>query len=224
MSFGEILRSRRKALQLTQQALADQLHVTRQTLSRWENNLSYPNLDTLVTLSNLLNITLDQLLKGDENSMVTSLSHDIRYKKRYQHILIVLVSFLTLILLWFILLGFGRYTQNIWIDRTNPFLTIQYGYAPLPNTSGNQYSHKIDTFVSDDPFGHGSWLQFTVGNREPKQNWALVAHKGSYVYNVRLVTHKQIPLQMREQAGKYFSYNAKAEPRVAKEMSWWPFN
>ncbi|MDG2981929.1 helix-turn-helix domain-containing protein, partial [Latilactobacillus curvatus] len=37
---------KRKELHLTQQQLADKLHVTRQTLSRWENNLSYPNLDT----------------------------------------------------------------------------------------------------------------------------------------------------------------------------------
>lgn len=42
---------KRKELHLTQQQVADQLHVTRQTLSRWENNLSYPNLDTLVNLS-----------------------------------------------------------------------------------------------------------------------------------------------------------------------------
>lgn len=43
-----------KKKHLTQQQLADKLHVTRQTLSRWENNLSYPNLDTLVNLSEFL--------------------------------------------------------------------------------------------------------------------------------------------------------------------------
>lgn len=41
--------------------MADKLHVTRQTLSRWENNLSYPNLDTLVNLSEFLAVPLDIL-------------------------------------------------------------------------------------------------------------------------------------------------------------------
>ncbi|MCS8623036.1 helix-turn-helix transcriptional regulator [Lactiplantibacillus plantarum] len=47
MQFANVLRKKRKELHLTQQQLADKLHVTRQTLSRWENNLSYPNLDTV---------------------------------------------------------------------------------------------------------------------------------------------------------------------------------
>ncbi|WP_308723599.1 helix-turn-helix domain-containing protein [Lactiplantibacillus plantarum] len=48
LQFANVLRRKRKELHLTQQQLADQsLHMTRQTLSRWENNLNYPNLDTL---------------------------------------------------------------------------------------------------------------------------------------------------------------------------------
>ncbi|WP_282802584.1 helix-turn-helix transcriptional regulator, partial [Secundilactobacillus kimchicus] len=51
MKFSDILKSKREALDLTQQALADQIYVTRQTVSRWENDLAYPNLDTLIELS-----------------------------------------------------------------------------------------------------------------------------------------------------------------------------
>ena len=61
MQFANVLRKKRKELHLTQQQLADKLHVTRQTLSRWENNLSYPNLDTLVNLSEFLAVPLDIL-------------------------------------------------------------------------------------------------------------------------------------------------------------------
>ena len=56
MEFANVLRKKRKERHLTQQELADQLHVTRQTLSSWENNLSYPNLDTLVSLSDFFAI------------------------------------------------------------------------------------------------------------------------------------------------------------------------
>lgn len=44
MEFSKVLKKRRKELQITQQALADRLFVTRQTVSRWENGLSYPQL------------------------------------------------------------------------------------------------------------------------------------------------------------------------------------
>ena len=43
MSFGEQILSRRKELGLTQQNVANELHITRQTLSKWENNKSYPD-------------------------------------------------------------------------------------------------------------------------------------------------------------------------------------
>ncbi|WP_308718714.1 helix-turn-helix domain-containing protein [Lactiplantibacillus plantarum] len=76
MQFANVLRKKRKELHLTQQQLADKLHVTRQTPSRWENNLSYPNLDTLVNLSEFLAVPLDILLKGDGNLMVNKISQD----------------------------------------------------------------------------------------------------------------------------------------------------
>ena len=53
MSFGEQILSRRKELGLTQQNVANELHITRQTLSKWENNKSYPDLKLLLALSAL---------------------------------------------------------------------------------------------------------------------------------------------------------------------------
>ncbi|MFT8424541.1 MAG: helix-turn-helix transcriptional regulator [Liquorilactobacillus sp.] len=98
MEFHNILRNKRKDFNLTQQELADQLHVTRQTLSRWENDLSYPNLDTLIQLGEILDIPLDNLLKGGENQMVKQLSNDVRDKKKYGLYLRIILSFLILLI------------------------------------------------------------------------------------------------------------------------------
>lgn len=106
---------KRKELHLTQQQLADQLHVTRQTLSRWGNNLSYPNLDTLVNLSEYLTIPLDILLKGDENPMVNKISQDVRDKRKYKRYLLIILVILILLFSWLSILGYGRATQNEWI-------------------------------------------------------------------------------------------------------------
>lgn len=65
MNFGETLQSLRKNQGLTQEALGEQLHVTRQTVSNWETGKNYPDLELLVALSNLFDVSLDVLLKGD---------------------------------------------------------------------------------------------------------------------------------------------------------------
>lgn len=224
LEFANTLRQKRKSLNITQQELADQLHVTRQTLSRWENNLSYPNLDTLVALSELLEIPLDTLLKGGESTMITKISQDVRDKHRYKNYLIGILSILMLFFLWIGILGYGRATQNETIDRFNPFLKTQYGYTILPKEHRNS-TKRVDAYVSDSPFGNGSWLKFYTGEYDSKNRWALVAHKGSYVSHVRLISNHQIPQVMREQAGTYYiPYNRKAGPRIDKTIRWWPFD
>ncbi|MGX7264297.1 helix-turn-helix transcriptional regulator [Enterococcus crotali] len=66
MKIGKLLKESRERKKLTQQELADTFHVTRQTVSRWENEQSYPNLDTLVELSFFFDFSLDEILKGDD--------------------------------------------------------------------------------------------------------------------------------------------------------------
>ncbi|CAH0415837.1 helix-turn-helix transcriptional regulator [Periweissella fabaria] len=226
MEFANNLRTTRKALNITQQELADQLHVTRQTLSRWENNQSYPNLDTLVQLSDLLAIPLDSLLKGGDNPMVTKISHDVRTKKRYQRYLLIIASSLLLIVIWLGTLGYGRANQIQQIDRINPFLTPQVGYAILPPTPARDKNGlKVDAFVADDPFGNGAWLNFYTGQYTPSNQWTLVEHKGSYIKHVRLIKQQTIPKIMQLQVGTHFiKYNAQVEPRINKSKPWLPFN
>lgn len=75
MTIGERLQARRKDLGLTQQEVADSLHVTRQTISNWEVGKNYPDLQSIIDLSDLYQISLDLLLKGDKNVM-KKLNHD----------------------------------------------------------------------------------------------------------------------------------------------------
>ena len=52
--FHENLKKLRKAKGLSQEALAERLHVTRQTISKWENQLSVPDADLLIRLAEIL--------------------------------------------------------------------------------------------------------------------------------------------------------------------------
>ena len=66
VEFGEKLRKARERKGITQQTLADRLYVTRQAVSRWECGARYPDLLTAKKLSDVLEVSLDELLSGEE--------------------------------------------------------------------------------------------------------------------------------------------------------------
>ena len=65
MDIGKQISNIRKEHQLTQEEFGGLFHVTRQTVSNWENRKSFPDLQILVEISNEFDISLDTLLKGD---------------------------------------------------------------------------------------------------------------------------------------------------------------
>ncbi|HEI8037261.1 TPA: helix-turn-helix domain-containing protein [Staphylococcus aureus] len=65
MELGKIIKKHRELNNWSQDELADRLHVSRQSVSKWESGHNYPSLDILVVLSDIFDITLDELVKGD---------------------------------------------------------------------------------------------------------------------------------------------------------------
>ncbi|MCT4402773.1 MULTISPECIES: helix-turn-helix domain-containing protein [Leuconostoc] len=65
MKFGDRLKKSRLEKGLTQEQVAQNLYVTRQTISGWENEISYPDIINLIKLSDYYQVSLDTLLKED---------------------------------------------------------------------------------------------------------------------------------------------------------------
>jgi len=66
MEFAEKLIALRKGKELTQEQLAEQLNVSRQSVSKWENGQAVPEVEKLVELSRAFDVTVDYLLKPSE--------------------------------------------------------------------------------------------------------------------------------------------------------------
>lgn len=66
--LGENIIAQRKRLGLSQQTLADQLHVVRQTISKWEKNLSVPDAEALLKLADALDTSVQSLLGMPEEA------------------------------------------------------------------------------------------------------------------------------------------------------------
>ena len=65
MTLGEKITKQRKELNYTQEQLADILGVSRQSISKWESDIAYPETDKLIELGKLFDCSMDYLLKED---------------------------------------------------------------------------------------------------------------------------------------------------------------
>ncbi len=95
VEFGEQLRRAREEKGMTQQSLAEQLYVTRQSVSRWECGDRYPDLLTTKKISQILEVSLDDLLSGKEMTKVVERNPVIE-KKIPNNIMIALYAFVVL--------------------------------------------------------------------------------------------------------------------------------
>lgn len=69
MKIGDQLKKARMDKNLTQEEVAEKIFVSRQSISNWENNKTYPDIGNVIALSDLYQISLDELLKGSNNFM-----------------------------------------------------------------------------------------------------------------------------------------------------------
>ena len=92
MELGKQIKKYRQELQLSQEELADHVYVSRQTISNWENDKSYPDVTSLVLLSEIFQISLDKLIKGDIGAMKEVIQkEEIEKMKRYGRIYTIML-------------------------------------------------------------------------------------------------------------------------------------
>ena len=83
MNIGKRISELRNNIGITQEELAEKLDVSRQSITKWENNSATPEIERLVELSNIFGVTIDFLLKGKteytkfDNNGLTNL-HEIK--------------------------------------------------------------------------------------------------------------------------------------------------
>lgn len=105
MELGKKIVKIRKEHQLTQEDFSEKYNVTRQTVSSWENSKSYPDLETIVKISDDFDISLDVLLKEDKKvieNIIKSQKDNKKYKKILIIIGIIIGIFAIINLVWFV--------------------------------------------------------------------------------------------------------------------------
>ena len=101
MEIGRKLKEARQMRGLTQENVAEKLNVSRQTISNWETEKFYPDMLYVLQLRDLYQVSLDELLKGDER-MIQHLEDSTNVVKSNQKILLAFICNICLLFLFFI--------------------------------------------------------------------------------------------------------------------------
>ena len=98
MELGKQIRKYRMEQNLSQEELAEKIFVSRQTISNWENDKSYPDIKSLVLLSEVFHVSLDILIKGDLERMKKEIDTQ-EYAKFEKDSIILTLMFLVMLVL-----------------------------------------------------------------------------------------------------------------------------
>ena len=104
MKIGVKLKEARLQAGLTQENVAEEIQVTRQTISNWETEKSFPDIVSVIKLSTLYNISLDKLLKGDEE-MIEHLEKSTNIVKSNQKLIIAIIANVMMIIAFILFNG-----------------------------------------------------------------------------------------------------------------------
>lgn len=135
--FGENLKTLRKQKGFSQEELATRLHVVRQTISKWEKNLSVPDADTLIRLAETLEVSVSELLgaKIENENAASDVAEQLsrineqlaiknRRSRRIWKIVAIILAAIVLINI-FIAVFFSVPTLNEGIQSSQPEITDQ---------------------------------------------------------------------------------------------------
>ncbi|MDD4075270.1 MAG: helix-turn-helix transcriptional regulator [Eubacteriales bacterium] len=128
MEFSKKLQELRKQKSMTQEQLAEQLYVSRTAISKWESGRGYPSIDSLKAMAGFFNISLDDLLSGEEILNVAQEDRD----KKIQHFRDIVFGLLDCAMALFLFLPlFGRKDGDI-IKQVPLFSTVTPAYVTIP--------------------------------------------------------------------------------------------
>lgn len=125
MKFGEKLKELRKKKNYTQENLAEILKVSRSTISSWEIGRSYPDLDMIIFLSDLFEVSLDNLLKNDSDvteQIITKNKINKYIKKSLYFFLFLIGVFFLFNIAWLIKNNFTYSVEKNWKDSGSSYV------------------------------------------------------------------------------------------------------
>lgn len=151
MTLGEKIIAIRKAHNLNQQQFADKFHVTRQTVSNWENNKNYPDMSSLKMISDEYGVSFDELLKEDE-AFIKNVDETKKKMSVFKRALLISLVILALVVVGFFIMLHIAFQPTPDGKRINSDTTIRM-LVDLPDaTPSRAITFTTDKTSNDEDF------------------------------------------------------------------------
>lgn len=173
MELSKKIYQLRKLAGMTQEQLAEKLNISRQTLSKWENGSSVPDVESVVRLSILFHTSLEELLMEEEDHVEKektqiTLEDMMRINAHNRRMNLLLCSGLLFLAIGIIIAAFGRMieatTESLGYTLYRYIAVGQYATAPV------NYTRLMFPAIMAGIVGVVLCLCFFMGNRK-KRNW-----------------------------------------------------
>ena len=158
--IGKFIANLRKEKKMTQEELAERLGVTNKSISRWENGKTMPDLSLLKKLTEILGITINELLSGEkltkeeyQEKLEENIVNTIDYShKRINHLKIILSIFIVLVILSLGILSvlFGIDLNRMYHKEPVFFSTWGFDYVPPINLESMKIEDAIKEYLIKD--------------------------------------------------------------------------
>ena len=195
MNIGEQINNLRKQHGLSQDDFANLFHVSRQTVSNWENSKSYPDLEMIIKISDYFKISVDELLKNDVQT-VKRIDNEKKAKKKYLILLLVL-CLLGTVTIWGL---YSKYQDSVEVHFTmekhetynsdetkEPSMDIANGYFSVPEdgkldiqVKGATDNGKLHITIADED----NKIYYQLDGQELNDLQTLYFEKGFYTIQI----------------------------------------
>lgn len=163
MELARQLKAKREEHGLSQDEVAKAIFVSRQTVSNWENDKTYPDVQSLLLLSQLFGISIDELIKGDAVAMQQAIREDSRKMRLLSIGMLVFSGLAFLFLLIFSLAwqepsGFARMSKGNIAGAATFIVLYAIGFGMAIAIDRLKKKHDIVTYREIDRFLRGGSL------------------------------------------------------------------
>ena len=173
MDISNQIKTRREALGLSQEQLAEKLYVSRQTISNWERDKTYPDVQSLLMLSILFDTSIDTLVKGDVTVMEEAVERDRKRMGTRMLWLAVLMLGLLALTLMLMLSPALDWMERSWGSN------VAYAISVLPAVVGLGLAVIIENIKrKNDLVTYQEILAFMNGEGEIERNPRVLPRRG----------------------------------------------
>ncbi len=145
MIISQMLKEKRKEYQLTQEQLAEKIFVSNKTISNWETDKTKPDIESLILLAKLFDLSLDNLLL-EESDMVKSINKDIKKGRNLKKIILLVT--LPLIAIIVVLFWLNYQGNNMTIVPLDDISNIELSTPNLTDTTKIKANVNLKKFES----------------------------------------------------------------------------